>query len=71
MVSDPSLNGWSLSAFGFEGIFTNSDASLAWLVFSGEKHADHGGVDELVALVYSSGNVAEMYHSLEGDSSSF
>lgn len=49
--------------------FTNAGASLAWLVFSGEKHADHG-VDELVALVYSSGNVTEMYHTLEGDLSS-
>jgi len=45
--------------------FTDCDTPLAWLVFSGEKHADHG-VDELVALVYSNGNVAEMYHSLEG-----
>ncbi|KAK4097171.1 hypothetical protein N658DRAFT_569498 [Parathielavia hyrcaniae] len=41
----------------------------AWLVFSGEHHADHG-VDELVALVYSNGIVKEMYHSLEGEPSS-
>ncbi|EAQ93021.1 predicted protein [Chaetomium globosum CBS 148.51] len=46
-----------------------SGEDYAWLVFSGEKHADHG-VDELVALVYSSGNVTEMYHTLEGDLSS-
>jgi hypothetical protein len=44
------------------------DEQTAWLVFSGEKHADHG-VDELVGIVYSNWRIENMFVTLEANTS--
>lgn len=48
--------------FGACVVGEHTDYELGWLVYSGAKHADFGGADELVGLVYDSA-----YSALEGD----
>lgn len=54
--------------FGAYVSMPHTEYELGWLVFSGERHADHDA-DELVAIVYDGSYEAleSVYHSIEGE----